>query len=311
MSELLQHQDIADDAFHEIQLSGKQLVFLFMATTIVAVVIFLCGVQVGRGVKAAPADTSDAVASATVPSVARATPQAAATTEPPATEPPAPPKDTDEDLSYAKRLQAEGQTAEKVKPRSDPPPAASSSAGPAAVATTAAVTPKEVAPPVKETPAKATAAAGQPARRVGRAGAGAEGSRRRRAARRSGWSARGIQRSCSARSPARRPSTACRWVAITTVAKPSRSRGGWRRKSSSSPGFRTSAPLGRPPRAQFSEVRPPGAGVDRAGAAAGRGVSGSDPTVFTPINDHRVVSCRFDGCVVGVRPHSDRSCLDC
>ena len=47
---------LADDGFHEIQLSGKQLVFLFMATTIVAVSIFLCGVQVGRGVKAAPAD---------------------------------------------------------------------------------------------------------------------------------------------------------------------------------------------------------------------------------------------------------------
>ena len=30
-----------DDAFHEIQLSGKQLVFLFMATTVVAVVIFV------------------------------------------------------------------------------------------------------------------------------------------------------------------------------------------------------------------------------------------------------------------------------
>jgi hypothetical protein len=27
----------ADEGFHEIQLSGKQLVFLFMATTIVAV----------------------------------------------------------------------------------------------------------------------------------------------------------------------------------------------------------------------------------------------------------------------------------
>ena len=54
MSELT--HDTADEAFHEIQLSGKQLVFLFMATTIVAVVIFLCGVQVGRGVKAAPAD---------------------------------------------------------------------------------------------------------------------------------------------------------------------------------------------------------------------------------------------------------------
>ena len=39
-----------DEAFHEIQLSGKQLVFLFMAATVVSVVIFLCGVMVGRGV---------------------------------------------------------------------------------------------------------------------------------------------------------------------------------------------------------------------------------------------------------------------
>src|SRR5437763_14636904 len=41
-----------DDGFHEIQLSGKQLVFLFMAATVVSVVIFLCGVLVGRGVRA-------------------------------------------------------------------------------------------------------------------------------------------------------------------------------------------------------------------------------------------------------------------
>ena len=40
-----------DDGFHEIQLNGKQLVFLGMATTIVSVVIFLCGVLVGRGVR--------------------------------------------------------------------------------------------------------------------------------------------------------------------------------------------------------------------------------------------------------------------
>ena len=44
-------QDITDDGFHEIQLSGKQLVFLFMMTTAVSVVIFLCGVLVGRGVR--------------------------------------------------------------------------------------------------------------------------------------------------------------------------------------------------------------------------------------------------------------------
>ena len=46
--------DAPDDGFHEIQLSGKQLVFLFMATTVVSVVIFLCGVLVGRGVRGEP-----------------------------------------------------------------------------------------------------------------------------------------------------------------------------------------------------------------------------------------------------------------
>ena len=52
--------DTADDGFHEIQLSGKQLVFLFMVTTVVIVVVFLCGVQVGRGVAARAAPPSKA-----------------------------------------------------------------------------------------------------------------------------------------------------------------------------------------------------------------------------------------------------------
>ena len=43
--------DSSEDGFHEIQLSGKQLVFLFMSTTVVLVVTFLCGVLVGRNVK--------------------------------------------------------------------------------------------------------------------------------------------------------------------------------------------------------------------------------------------------------------------
>ena len=42
---------MADEGFREIQLRGKQLVFLFMAATVVAVVVFLCGVMVGRGVQ--------------------------------------------------------------------------------------------------------------------------------------------------------------------------------------------------------------------------------------------------------------------
>jgi cell division septation protein DedD len=53
-------QELHDDGFHEIQLSGKQLVFLFMATTVVSIVIFLCGVLVGRGVQHARGTVAEA-----------------------------------------------------------------------------------------------------------------------------------------------------------------------------------------------------------------------------------------------------------
>jgi cell division septation protein DedD len=51
-----------DDGFHEIQLNGKQLVFLFMAGTVVAVVIFLLGVFVGRGVRVGASEVNPVVA---------------------------------------------------------------------------------------------------------------------------------------------------------------------------------------------------------------------------------------------------------
>src|SRR5215471_6808638 len=85
----------ADDGFHEIQLNGKQLVFLFMAATVVSVVIFLCGVLVGRGVKTERAGTSaDAAAVAAVaepapPPAAVATPPAAGSDPTAAAPPPA------------------------------------------------------------------------------------------------------------------------------------------------------------------------------------------------------------------------------
>ncbi|MCR4374236.1 MAG: SPOR domain-containing protein [Acidobacteria bacterium] len=47
---------MSDQGFHEIQLSGKQLVFLFMSTVVLAVVIFLLGVAVGRSVRDAAGD---------------------------------------------------------------------------------------------------------------------------------------------------------------------------------------------------------------------------------------------------------------
>jgi cell division septation protein DedD len=39
-----------DGAYYELQLNNKQLVFFFMAALSIAVVVFLCGVMVGRGV---------------------------------------------------------------------------------------------------------------------------------------------------------------------------------------------------------------------------------------------------------------------
>src|SRR5713101_850112 len=114
--------DLADDGFHEIQLSGKQLVFLFMAGATLAVMIFLCGVQVGRGVKSDRAiDGGDAAASATPPPPAATPSQPAAAGGLPAAEPPAPAPEPDDELSYAKRLQGD-QSASAEKLKGAPPP---------------------------------------------------------------------------------------------------------------------------------------------------------------------------------------------
>ena len=67
-----------DDGFREIQLSGKQLVFLFMAVTVVLVVTFLTGVLVGRGVRAERSAQADAEVITESP----AAPPRAATTTP-------------------------------------------------------------------------------------------------------------------------------------------------------------------------------------------------------------------------------------
>jgi cell division septation protein DedD len=135
----ISHHDLADEAFHEIQLSGKQLVFLFMATTIVAVVIFLCGVQVGRGVRIdRTADATDAVAAAT-PAPASAAASTVTAAAPPLDAPAPPP----EELTYGKQLQSDSTAQEKLKPRTDPAPAAKTAEPPAA-------------PPAKEKPSAAT-----------------------------------------------------------------------------------------------------------------------------------------------------------
>jgi cell division septation protein DedD len=108
---------MADEAFHEIQLNGKQLVFLFMAATVVAVVIFLCGVMVGRGVRTNRAElarlSTETPADPTAdvqPAAARAT---AGATASPATQ---------ENLSYPDRLASRDLAPETLK---EPTPARS------------------------------------------------------------------------------------------------------------------------------------------------------------------------------------------
>jgi cell division septation protein DedD len=137
-----QTPETAEDGFHEIQLSGKQLVFLFMATTVVSVLIFLCGVLVGRGVRSAneldrPADTTVAAQEATP---AESDPAAT----PPAQAPPQPVSEAE--LSYHDRLQQE-KPKEQLKPPSPGPapvqqPAASKPAEPPTAAAPAATSPR-------------------------------------------------------------------------------------------------------------------------------------------------------------------------
>jgi cell division septation protein DedD len=148
------HQDLGDDGFHEIQLSGKQLVFLFMATTIVAVVIFLCGVQVGRGVRTdRVADATDPIAVATAPSTPATPPSTVAAAGPPAAEPPAPAQEAEDELTYAQRLQSDRAPKEQLKTRNEPAPAPVAAASEAVKST----------PPASVTPPTSSATSARPA----------------------------------------------------------------------------------------------------------------------------------------------------
>src|SRR5689334_2267303 len=102
---------MSDQEFREIQLTAKQLFFLFMSAVVVAVVIFLLGVSVGRGVQgeavSAAADTgavSDTVVTASTPPPASTAAQTPSTSydqklqdkpvPPPSAEPAPPPATT-------------------------------------------------------------------------------------------------------------------------------------------------------------------------------------------------------------------------
>jgi len=151
----------SDDGFHEIQLSGKQLVFLFMATTVVSVVIFLCGVLVGRGVRGEGISAAEQ-ASGTGGVTAGPNLSNPGTSTPPPPVVDAPPAGSGS-LSYAKRLESERPVSETVKaPEPEPVPAAAEATKPAAATvakTEAPVKPEAPKPePAKAEPAKTEAA---------------------------------------------------------------------------------------------------------------------------------------------------------
>src|SRR5688572_27241454 len=104
---------MSDSGFREVQLSGKQVVFLFMALVVALVGVFLLGVRAGRGAipteATAPAPIADAYPTTT-----------------PGALPPSTPKPNE--LLYQQTLQerdGRGAAAATPTPSATPPPVAS------------------------------------------------------------------------------------------------------------------------------------------------------------------------------------------
>ena len=102
-----------DDSFREIQLSGKQLVFLFMAVVVILVGTFLMGLLVGRGVLAARGTpgsvAADQVAAEPPPPPSSASPGTSTS-----------PVTASEKLSYAERLGSAGPAKEQLRAEAGP-----------------------------------------------------------------------------------------------------------------------------------------------------------------------------------------------
>ncbi len=89
-----------DDGLREVQLNGKQLVFAFMVATVIAVVVFLLGVLVGRGLRpTARVDLATAAAESSIdPTLTEPSSSASPSSSSDA------PVSTREALDYAERL---------------------------------------------------------------------------------------------------------------------------------------------------------------------------------------------------------------
>jgi cell division septation protein DedD len=141
-----------EDSFREIQLSGKALVFVFMAGVVILVTVFLMGLLVGRGVLATRGPAGAVATAAT--EVEPPAPPAAAS-GPSSTSP----ATAGEKLSYAERLGSAEPAKEQLK----------------AVATTAPAPPATPPTPKSESPAPARPETGELRRNPAVATAGREG----------------------------------------------------------------------------------------------------------------------------------------
>jgi len=149
-----------EDSFREIQLSGKALVFVFMAGTVILVGVFLMGLLVGRGVlatKGPPGVDTVAATEAEPPLPPSAATSASSTS----------PSTAREKLSYAERLGSAEPAKEQLKAEAPAPPAAP----PTPKAESITPTPKAAPPPAsaaaapasKPVPAVAAPASTEPA----------------------------------------------------------------------------------------------------------------------------------------------------
>lgn len=134
---------MSDQNFHEIQLSGKQLVFLFMCAVVLTVVVFLFGVSVGRQVRSAVTPATPAAVPDTPIDAAPAVPAAG--------------KPAPDELSYADALEGKGVEDPSKAP---PPPPAPEQPSPTETQTDRGQAPKAAEPqPAKAAPTPDKAAA--------------------------------------------------------------------------------------------------------------------------------------------------------
>src|SRR5690606_11257097 len=121
---------MAEQQFREIQLSGKQLVFLFMTTVVLAVAVFLLGVSVGRGTRT-PGDavveqTAEVVPPADLPPPTEITPadlQYYDAQKEQQTPPPDPLPQTEEPEAAGPAAAPPSEPAAAPEPEPEPPPA--------------------------------------------------------------------------------------------------------------------------------------------------------------------------------------------